>query len=104
LIPLVELLRVICDGSWLEYTEFLSRYPGLLAQHSIDEEALAHEMKLLTICSLAAQASDKTLSFGSIQSHLTISPDEVELWIIEAIAEKLIDGSIDQLNEKVSIR
>lgn len=100
----MELLRVICDGSWLEYTEFLSRYPGLLVQHGIDEEALAHEMKLLTISSLAAQVNDKTLTFESIQSHLSIGPDEVELWIIEAIAEKLIDGSIDQLNEKVSIR
>jgi len=100
----VELLRVICDGSWLEYTEFLSRYPGLLVQHGIDEETLAHEMKLLTISSLAAQVNDKTLTFESIQSHLSIGPDEVELWIIEAIAEKLIDGSIDQLNEKVSIR
>lgn len=73
-------------------------------QHGIDEEALAHEMKLLTISSLAAQVNDKTLTFESIQSHLSIGPDEVELWIIEAIAEKLIDGSIDQLNEKVSIR
>lgn len=100
----MELLRVICDGSWLEYTEFLSRYPGLLVQHGIDEETLAHEMKLLTISSLAAQVNDKTLTFESIQSHLCIGPDEVELWIIEAIAEKLIDGSIDQLNEKVSIR
>jgi hypothetical protein len=73
-------------------------------QHGIDEETLAHEMKLLTISSLAAQVNDKTLTFESIQSHLCIGPDEVELWIIEAIAEKLIDGSIDQLNEKVSIR
>jgi len=100
----VELLRVICDGSWLEYTEFLGRYPGLLMQHSIDEDALAHEMKLLTISSLAAQVNDKTLTFESIRSHLSIGLDEVELWVIEAIAEKLIDGSIDQLNEKVSIR
>lgn len=61
-------------------------------------------MKLLTLCSLAAQATDKVLTFGAIQSALQVDAAEVELWVIEAIGERLLEASIDQLNSTVTVK
>ena len=37
------------------------------------------------------------------RSALKIAAEEVELWVIEAISQNLINGSIDQLNSTVTI-
>jgi translation initiation factor 3 subunit M len=56
-------------------------------------------MKLLTLCSLCGTSTNnKNLSYSIIASGLKINQDEVENWIIDAIGQNLIDGSMDQLN------
>ena len=105
--PLVELLRIVCDGSLSDFVGYTSSAAnkGVLAQHGLDAEALEHSMKLLALCSLAAQTTDKQLTFGAIQAALQLEDAcEVELWVIEAIGERLIEASIDQLNSSVTIK
>ncbi len=60
-------------------------------------------MKLLSICSLAAQATNKIVSYQTIATTLKISNDEVEDWIIDAISQNLIDGSMDQTNNTLTV-
>jgi len=38
-----------------------------------------------------------------LAEHLNINVDDVEEWTIEAIADKIIDAKIDQLNEEIVI-
>lgn len=102
--PLVELLKIIVDGALSEYLTFQTAQKTVFAQYKLDAEALERSVKLLTLSSLAAQASDKLLTFGAIQTALQIDEAEVELWVIEAIAEKLLEASIDQLNATVTIK
>lgn len=102
--PLVDLLKIIVDGALPEYLAFQTANKAVFAQHSLDAEALERAVKLLTLSSLAAQAVDKQLAFGAIESGLQIDAAEVELWVIEAIAEKLLEASIDQLNGTVTIQ
>ena len=77
----------------------------------LDEAQLSRNMKLLALCSLAAQAgaaaSNKesaVVSFQAIQALLRVHESDVELWVIEGIADNLIEASIDQLNGVVHIR
>ena len=77
----------------------------------LDEAQLARNMKLLALCSLAAQAGaaasskeSAVISFQAIQALLRVDESDVELWVIEAIADNLIEASIDQLNGVVHIR
>ena len=77
----------------------------------LDETQLSRNMKLLALCSLAAQAgaaaSNKesaVVSFQAIQALLRVHESDVELWVIEGIADNLIEASIDQLNGVVHIR
>ena len=102
--PLVELLKIVVDGALPEYLAFQTAHKAVFAQYQLDAEALERSVKLLTLSSLAAQASDKQLTFGAIQAALQIDEAEVELWVIEAIAEKLLEASIDQLSATVTIK
>ena len=102
--PLVDLLKIIVDGALPEYLAFQTANKAVFAQHGLDMEGLERGVKLLTLSSLAAQAADKQLTFGAIESALQIDAAEVELWVIEAIAEKLLEASIDQLHAIVTIQ
>ena len=104
--PLVELLKIICDGALPEFLAFSGNAANqaACAKHSLDLSSIEHNVKLLALCTLAAQSTEKVVSFSSIQSELRIAADEVELWVIEAIGEKLLDASIDQISGTVTIK
>jgi len=102
--PLVDLLKIIVDGALPEYLAFQTAHKAVFAQHNLDMEGLERGVKLLTLSSLAAQAADKQLTFAAIEIALQIDAAEVELWVIEAIAEKLLEASIDQLHATVTIQ
>ena len=52
---------MICDGALPEFLAFKANAAqnAVFAAHKLDVDALEHSMKLLTLCSLAAQATDK---------------------------------------------
>lgn len=102
--PLVDLLKIICDGSLPEFLAFSSKSAAIFSKNSLDVSSLEHNIKLLALCTLAAQSSEKVLTFATIQNELRIPAEEVELWVIEAIGEKLMDASIDQISGSVTIK
>ena len=57
----------------------------------------------MQICSLSTEKSSN-FSFKDLASHLNISESEIEEWAIEAIANKIIDAKIDQMNKYVVIK
>ena len=109
---LLRLLTIICDGSLEDFESFQAAHKEDIFQaFKLDEAQLSRTMKLLALCSLAAQAgaaaSNKesaVVSFQAIQALLRVHESDVELWVIEAIADNLIEASIDQLNGVVHIR
>jgi translation initiation factor 3 subunit M len=101
---LVALLRIICDGSLEEYLAFQTANASLFATYKLDTSAIERNIKLLALCSLAAQATDKTVTYEAIRAALKIDLSEVELWTIEAISENLLEASIDQLTSTVTIK
>jgi translation initiation factor 3 subunit M len=102
----VELLTIICDGSLADFRLFQTNNEtkNVFSQYSLDADAVERSVKLLTLCSLAAQASDRSVSFLTIQEALQIDEAEVELWVIDAIGQRLLEASIDQLGCTVTIK
>lgn len=104
LTTLVEVLRIINDGALRDYQAFAPKAADVFEKFSIDSAVIEHRLRLLALCSLASNAVDKTLSFKAIADVLGCSIDgEVEIWVIEAISESLIEATIDQVNQSVSI-
>ena len=104
--PLVELLRIVCDGSLTDFQAFQSTATNktLCSTHKIDLSELETNVKLLTLCALASQANEKVLSFDTVEKALQITTEEVELWVIQAIGEHLLEASIDQIQGTITIK
>lgn len=103
---LLSLLKIICDGSLEDFQRFQAKHGNTLRQEHatlIQFEEIERKMKLLMITSLAAQASNKIISYTAIATALAISLEEVEDWIIEAIGQGLVDGSMDQTSATFTV-
>lgn len=103
----MELLKILCDGALPEFLAFYAAptNKAVFAQHQLDAAALERSVRLLALCALAAQASDKVLSFAAVHSALQLgAAEEVEQWVIEAIGERLLEASIDQIAGTVTVK
>lgn len=68
----------------------------------LSEEDVLLKKSYVQICSLN---TDKTnFSYEELSKLLNIKQDEVELWAIEAITNKIIDAKIDQLTREIVIK
>lgn len=101
----VELLRILCDGSLEEFTGFRKVKANSFPQSSgIDMDDIERLVKLLTLCSLATSYSGKSIPFDAVKQALQVDADEVEFWVIDAIASGLMEGSIDQINSTITVK
>jgi hypothetical protein len=101
----VELLRILCDGSLEEFASYkklkVSAFP---ASSGVDLSVTERNLKLLALCSVAANYKSRTIPFAVVKDALAADEFEVEMWIVEAISEGLIEGSIDQMNSVFTVR
>jgi translation initiation factor 3 subunit M len=95
LADLVELLSVLCTGTLQEYNTFeANRGRNVMIKHNIDSDNVLRNMRLLTLCNLCANV--RCSAYIDIARELNINEDDVEMWIVDAISEGLIDGTMDQ--------
>lgn len=101
---LASLLRIICDGSLADFADFKAKSSAILTKHNLDADVLEHNLRLLSLCSLAARSQDKVISFADVKAAIgCVDDDEAEVWVIEAISENLLVASIDQLSGTVTV-
>lgn len=101
---LLALLKILCDGSLADFHAFRAANAALLASNKLNGDDLEHKLRILTICSLAAQSSPKReLSFAAISAALMVDISDVEIWVVEAIAAGLLEASINQLQSTVTV-
>merc|ERR1712032_706457 len=88
------------------YTEYLAFYAqpevhDFFEQHALSHEACTRKMRLLTIVSLGQ--AHKELSYDTIASALEVPKDQVEAWVVDAIASELLCAKMDQAREVVVV-
>ena len=69
----------------------------------LDHEKAVENMRLLSFCSLALESDDCVIEYKSLADTLQIEKAQVEVYIVEAIRQKMIDCKIDQCNERVVV-
>jgi 26S proteasome regulatory subunit N9 len=79
----------------------IARHPALAAA----SQTLREKVSILALMTLALgrSARDRTLSFADIAAATRLAANEVELLLMKALALALIRGTIDQVDETVSI-
>lgn len=106
---LTELLQSISAGNVTDYKNLVNiKYKAQIeAQPTLvhRQQAITEKMTLLSLVQLVFErpSSERTLSYDEIATRLQIAIDQVEWVIMRAFSEKLLEGSMDQVDGTVTI-
>jgi translation initiation factor 3 subunit M len=99
-----ELLDIFTSETLDEFNDFKDEHDGWIDEQELDKDALNRKMRLLTLTTLAAQATHtRSLPYSHIAKALQIPSEEVELWVIDVIRAGLVEGKLSQLNQQFLI-
>lgn len=96
------LLNMFTQSTAQEFKTKLNEYRDLMSTEGLTEQELVLKKSYVQICTLNTQVTN--FSYQELGQLLNIDIDEIELWAIDAIQNKIIDAKIDQLNEVIVIK
>jgi translation initiation factor 3 subunit M len=103
---LYGLLTIFQEGKLEDYNAFVKDNGGesaVLAPYGLSSEECIRYMRILSLCSLAAEHEE--IPYSTIAKTLELpSEDEVENWVIAAVSsDGLLVAKMDQLQQKVMV-
>jgi translation initiation factor 3 subunit M len=98
-----KLLKIFQEGKLSDFQSYLKQNGGAatLTQWGLDADACEKHMKVLSLCSLAAEHEE--IPYQVIADTLAITPDKVESQVILAVNSGLLEAKMDQLTQKVMV-
>eukprot|EP00243_Klebsormidium_subtile_P003068 TRINITY_DN16214_c0_g1_i1.p1 TRINITY_DN16214_c0_g1~~TRINITY_DN16214_c0_g1_i1.p1 ORF type:complete len:415 (+),score=133.81 TRINITY_DN16214_c0_g1_i1:212-1456(+) len=101
--PLYELLTIFLLKTVEAYIAWEKKQGALLQKLGLSHEDNLTKSRLLSLSALGAQTSSGEISYKQVEETLLIEEDDVELWIVRAIAAKVVEAKLDQLRQVVVI-
>ena len=99
-----ELLELFSAENYDDLQDFKEANPSFCSDSGLDEDILDRKMRLLTLASLAAQASQsRTLPYSTIAKALNIPSEDIEVWVIDSIRSGLVEGKLSQQKQEFLI-
>lgn len=102
---LLGLLTVFQEGKLSDYEAFMAGKDekALLSKWGLDAATSARYMRILSLCSLAAEHEEIPYTVIAETLKLTTGTDQVESWVIAAVTSGLLQAKMDQLAQKVMV-
>lgn len=91
-----QLLEIFSEQDLEDYNDFKEEHEGWIEKEKLDNEKLMRKIRLLTFASLAASTPNREIPYASIARALQIPSEEVELWTIDVVRAKLVEGRLSQ--------
>ncbi|KAK4240941.1 hypothetical protein C8A03DRAFT_12763 [Achaetomium macrosporum] len=91
-----QLLDIFTEQDLEDYNDFRDEHEGWIEKEKLDHEKLQRKMRLLTFASLAASTPNREIPYANIAKALQIPAEEVEMWTIDVIRSKLVEGRLSQ--------
>ncbi|KAL2165119.1 hypothetical protein VTH06DRAFT_415 [Thermothelomyces fergusii] len=91
-----QLLDILTEQDLEDYNDFKEEHEGWIEKEKLDNEKLERKMRLLTFASLAASTPNREIPYSSIAKALQIPPEDVEMWTIDVVRAKLVEGRLSQ--------
>ncbi|GAQ92403.1 hypothetical protein KFL_010070030 [Klebsormidium nitens] len=101
--PVYELLTIFLLKTVEAYIGWEKKHGALLQKLGLSHEDNLTKSRLLSLSALGAQTSSGEISYKQVEETLLIEEDDVELWIVRAIAAKVLEAKLDQLRQVVVI-
>ncbi|KAH0842553.1 Eukaryotic translation initiation factor 3 subunit M [Fonsecaea pedrosoi] len=102
---LFDLLEIFSSDDYSSYTDFLET--NNLADLGIPDsaaETLSHKIRLLTLATIAASSTTRSVPYSTIASALQIPSEDVEMWVIDTIRAGLVEGKLSQLKQEFLVQ
>ncbi|KAK9116081.1 hypothetical protein Sjap_015028 [Stephania japonica] len=97
-----QLLKIFLMQRLDAYLDFQAANSTLLKSYGLVHEDCITKMRLMSLIDLGSNGSGE-ISYALIKDTLRIADEEVELWVVKAISEKLLDCKMDQMNQTVIV-
>jgi len=94
---LYALLVIFLEGKLEDYRAF----KGDLSKYGLDSEVCTRYMRILSLCSLAAEHEE--VPYDEVAKTLDVQPEHVESWVIAAVSSGLLSAKMDQVNKKIMV-
>lgn len=92
-----ELLDVFNANQLEDFRDFTESNPDFLSSADLNANTLERKIRLLTLSSIAASASQsRTLPYDTISKALQIPTEDVEMWAIDGVRVGLVEGKLSQ--------
>lgn len=91
-----QLLDIFTEQDLEDYNDFRDEHEGWIEKEKLDHEKLQRKMRLLTFASLAASTPNREIPYANIAKALQIPSEEVEMWTIDVVRAKLVEGRLSQ--------
>lgn len=101
---LFELLEIFASADYADYADFLETTSLDSIDLASSAEALTNKIRLLSLASLAAGASNRSLPYSVIASALQVPSEDVEMWVIDTIRAGLVEGKLSQSKQEFLVQ
>lgn len=91
-----QLLDTVAEQDLEDFRDFMEEHEGFIEKEKLDYDVLERKMRLLTFASLAANTPNREIPYQNIARALQIPSEEVEMWTIDVIRAKLVEGRLSQ--------
>ena len=91
-----QLLDIFAEQDLEDYNDFRDEHEGWIEQEKLDHEKLQRKIRLLTFASLAAGTPNREIPYANIAKALQIPSEDVEMWAIDVVRAKLVEGRLSQ--------
>lgn len=100
---LYDLLKIFVSGKLQDYRDFASMPDkmAVFSAYKLSEDDCTKNMSLLSLVSLAGEHEE--IPYSAIASTLGVEEDDVEKWVIAAVASGLMEAKMDQLSKVVIV-
>ncbi|OAP55089.1 hypothetical protein AYL99_10789 [Fonsecaea erecta] len=102
---LFDLLEIFSSDDYSSYADFLET--NNLADLGVPDsaaETLSHKIRLLTLATIAASSTTRSVPYSTIASALQIPSEDVEMWVIDTIRAGLVEGKLSQLKQEFLVQ
>jgi len=91
-----QLLEIFAEQDLEDYNDFRDEHEGWIEKENLDHDKLQRKIRLLTFASLAAGTPNREIPYANIAKALQIPSEDVEMWAIDVVRAKLVEGRLSQ--------
>ena len=91
-----QLLEIFAEQDLEDYNDFRDEHEGWIEKEKLDHDKLQRKIRLLTFASLAAGTPNREIPYANIAKALQIPSEDVEMWAIDIVRAKLVEGRLSQ--------